>query len=280
MSDPVLSHSLEQQLYMERQSDLQDNSTVTDDTVGLPPVTYMANVIANQLLERGRVMFGRRSDANCILKVGEKKYYVHVQMLAARSPTFRRIFDDMIANDAWGRFSDSEGSSEDNLEELDPSGDEMEACDDARAYEQWRVDHRDIEDMNAKLHRLGLKGSLLFNKDDDKGEHGDTSQDSDDTDGYLPELSVDFRDPEGSYFEELLRWVYTGEDERWLCFFTPENYRSILENILRLNIVNKQVLDICLAYEARTSPDQKLRGVAIDLLSSHSHMDLDEADLT
>ena len=38
----------------------------------------------------------------------------------------------MIANDAWGRLSDSDGSSEDNLEELDPSGDEMEACDDGK----------------------------------------------------------------------------------------------------------------------------------------------------
>ena len=77
----------------------------------------------------------------------------------------------------------------------------------ARAYEQWRVDPRDIEGLNAKLHRLGLKGSLPSNEYDDKGEHGDTSEDSDDTDGYLPELSVDFQDPEGSYFEELLRWV-------------------------------------------------------------------------
>ncbi|KAF9962803.1 hypothetical protein BGZ70_007879 [Mortierella alpina] len=279
MSDPLLSHFHEQRLDTEKQNDLEDNNPVTDNTVGLPPVTYMANVIASQLLERGRVMFGRRSDANCILKVGERKYYVHVQMLAARSPTFRRIFDDMIANDAWGRLSNSDGSSEDYLGELDPSSDDMEACDDARAYKQWRVDHCDIEDMNVKLHRLGLRDSLLFNEDDDKGEHGDTSEDSDDTDGCLPELSVDFRDPEGSHFEELLRWIYTGEDERWLRFFTPENYRSILENILRLNMVSKQVLDICLAYEAHTSPDQKVRGVAVDLLSSHSHMDLDEADL-
>lgn len=48
---------------------------------------------------------------------------------------------------------------------------------------------------------------------------------------------------------------------------------------MRLNIVSRQVVDLCLAYEARTSPDQKLRGLAVDLLSSHSHTDLEEADL-
>ncbi|KAF9939430.1 hypothetical protein BGZ67_009555 [Mortierella alpina] len=150
----------------------------------------------------------------------------------------------------------------------------------ARAYRQWRVGHCALEDLNVKLRRLGLRDSLLFNEDDGSEEHEDTSDDSDDTDNCLPELSVDFRDPEGSHFEELLRWVYTGEDERWLRFFTPENYRSILENILRLNIVNRQVLDLCLAYEARTSPDQKLRGMAVELLSSHLYLDLHEADLT
>ncbi|KAG0199477.1 hypothetical protein BGX28_007275, partial [Mortierella sp. GBA30] len=52
------------------------------DNIGLPPVTYMANVIASRLLEDGERMFGRRKDASCILIVGERKYYVHVQMLA------------------------------------------------------------------------------------------------------------------------------------------------------------------------------------------------------
>lgn len=77
----------------------------------------------------------------------------------------------------------------------------------ASAYRQWRVDPCGIEDLNVELRRLGLRDSLLFNEVNDSGEHDDTSDDGDDTDGHLPELSVDFRDPEGSHFEELLRWV-------------------------------------------------------------------------
>ncbi|KAF9428428.1 hypothetical protein BGZ94_002411, partial [Podila epigama] len=50
----------------------------------LPPVTYLANKIASQLLQSGRGarMFNRKIDADCILNVGQRRYYVHVQMLA------------------------------------------------------------------------------------------------------------------------------------------------------------------------------------------------------
>ncbi|KAG0290923.1 hypothetical protein BGZ96_005644 [Linnemannia gamsii] len=69
-------------------------------------------------------MFGRRSDANCVLKVGNERYFVHVQMLASRSPTFRRIFDEMIAKEAWGECFDADlssegGASHDQLDEDD-----------------------------------------------------------------------------------------------------------------------------------------------------------------
>lgn len=47
-----------------------------------PPVSYMAYIIASRLLPMGAAMFNRRSDANCVLCVGEKRFYVHVQMLA------------------------------------------------------------------------------------------------------------------------------------------------------------------------------------------------------
>ncbi|KAG0281878.1 hypothetical protein BGZ95_007936 [Linnemannia exigua] len=79
---------------------------------GQPPVTYMASLIAQQLLRVGESMFNRRADANCILKVGDDRYFVHVQMLASRSPTFRRIFDEMIAQEAWGKSADADISSE------------------------------------------------------------------------------------------------------------------------------------------------------------------------
>ncbi|KAK3838642.1 MAG: hypothetical protein JOS17DRAFT_300901 [Linnemannia elongata] len=51
-------------------------------TEGQPPVTYMASLIAHQLLQVGASMFGRQADANCVLKVGNDRYFVHVQMLA------------------------------------------------------------------------------------------------------------------------------------------------------------------------------------------------------
>ncbi|KAK3843545.1 MAG: hypothetical protein J3R72DRAFT_104827 [Linnemannia gamsii] len=73
------------------------SSTTGTDTMssspgpeGQPPVTYMASLIAQQLLRVGESMFNRRADANCVLKVGNDRYFVHVQMLAvsARGPYF------------------------------------------------------------------------------------------------------------------------------------------------------------------------------------------------
>ncbi|KAG0326883.1 hypothetical protein BG000_001209, partial [Podila horticola] len=57
------------------------SSTLARD---LPPATYLANKIASQLLQSGEgsQMFDRRSDADCVLNVGQRRYYVHVQMLA------------------------------------------------------------------------------------------------------------------------------------------------------------------------------------------------------
>ncbi|KAG0212953.1 hypothetical protein BGX33_003225 [Mortierella sp. NVP41] len=113
--------------------------------------------------------------------------------------------------------------------------------------------------------------------DDREGSEGAESDgedarsiDSEGTDGGLPELSVTFADPEGSHFEELLYWLYTGNSNRWIQFFTPENYGSILQNILHLNIVTNAVLDICLVFEASTSPELGLRGMARAILCAPS----------
>ncbi|KAF9994396.1 hypothetical protein BGZ65_009980 [Modicella reniformis] len=72
-----------------------------NDQFGAPNVDYVADVIAESLLPFGHDLFGRKSDANCILNVDDQHYYVHVQLLAARSPTFRYIFDNMIREGAW-----------------------------------------------------------------------------------------------------------------------------------------------------------------------------------
>jgi hypothetical protein len=63
-------------------SNNDNSSSDSSANIGLPPVTYMARLIAAELLKTGASMFGRREDANCVLKVGTRKYYVHVQMLA------------------------------------------------------------------------------------------------------------------------------------------------------------------------------------------------------
>ncbi|KAK3838641.1 MAG: hypothetical protein JOS17DRAFT_730801 [Linnemannia elongata] len=99
----------------------------------------------------------------------------------------------------------------------------------------------------------------------DDGEDGE-SDSSVGTDGSLPELAVTFADPEGSHFKELLYWLYTGDSNRWIQFFTPENYGAILQNILHLNIVTREVLDICKMFESRTPPELGLRGMALSLL--------------
>ncbi|KAG0254139.1 hypothetical protein BG011_005928 [Mortierella polycephala] len=78
----------------------------------------------------------------------------------------------------------------------------------------------------------------------------------------LPELKISLTDPVGSRFEELLYWIYTDNGPRWLASFTPHNYDSILANILKLNIITTDVLEICRAFEASTSPDLGLYGRA------------------
>ncbi|KAF9176435.1 hypothetical protein BGZ50_000698 [Haplosporangium sp. Z 11] len=88
--------------------------------------------------------------------------------------------------------------------------------------------------------------------------HGDDSN----LEEELPELKISLTDPVGSRFEELLYWIYTDNGPRWLASFTPHNYDSILANILKLNIITPDVLEICRAFEASTSPDLGLHGRA------------------
>ncbi|KAG0376069.1 hypothetical protein BGX24_008333 [Mortierella sp. AD032] len=330
---------------------------------GQPPVTYMASLIAQQLLRVGESMFNRRADANCVLKVGNDRYFVHVQMLASRSPTFRRIFDEMIAQEAWGKSVDADISSEGGasygqLDEddelasyssdysyqdsvnmsgedhaLEWDGDESMLDDNSTTSASQRRFHRrrrarsasqelaledpslllhampyqlgssdstralTMERLNAQVHQLHVRddsspqyemkrgtcdesSGLVSEEKQDEGrsDEGAEASDGEDarstisngTDGGLPELSVTFVDPKGTHFKELLYWLYTGDGNRWIRFFTPENYGSILQNILHLNIVTSAVLEICMVFEATTAPELGLRGMALSVLCGPS----------
>jgi hypothetical protein len=46
------------------------------------PAAYIAHYFAKDLLPEGHKMFQRESDADCILCVGQERYFVHVSMLA------------------------------------------------------------------------------------------------------------------------------------------------------------------------------------------------------
>ncbi|KAG0274623.1 hypothetical protein BGZ95_009596 [Linnemannia exigua] len=59
-------------------------------------------MVFERLLPEGPMMYGRKSDANCILRVGQRRYFVHVQILCSRSSTFNRIINEMMVNQAWG----------------------------------------------------------------------------------------------------------------------------------------------------------------------------------
>ncbi|KAG0298638.1 hypothetical protein BGZ97_003995 [Linnemannia gamsii] len=97
--------------------------------------------------------------------------------------------------------------------------------------------------------------------DDDDDEDEDESEEEDEEDGEaeeqqvaveekdLPLLTIPIVDPEGSRFDELLYWIYTNNSERWLTHFTPQNYESILKNIVYLNMTTPEVLAICHAFE-------------------------------
>ncbi|KAF9575870.1 hypothetical protein EC968_001253 [Mortierella alpina] len=237
-----------------------------------PPVNYMAYVIASRLLPMGAAMFNRRSDANCVLCVGEKRFYVHVQMLASRSPTLRRIFDEMIAHEAWGAESENPSlylDHDDNANELsdsimpqnnetifdhcvqnevidtdmdeDMAGDEGGQQDDAGFSNSGAVSECDME---VTWTRISDAHPSLYS------HTGSPLENSYASDSLLPELCIALDDPEGDHIEELLYWLYTDDGPRWKASFNKGDYESILKNILRLDIVSPAVLSICKEFEA------------------------------
>ncbi|KAF8980424.1 hypothetical protein BGZ46_004209 [Entomortierella lignicola] len=205
-------------------SSSQEGNEESDDKTSTPPVAYVAYKVASMLLPHGKKMFGDKPSANCILRTGSLKFYVHVPLLAttlikfilSRSPTFLSIFGDMIAKEAWGPIEDEE---EDRNEASDMEIDEVRPDDE--------VEQDDEDDMDNE-------------EDYDGEEEGDED---------MPVLDIDLADPEGSRFEELLRWIYTDNGVEWEKCFTVQNYQLILENIFFLNIGTSKVLEICSRFE-------------------------------
>ncbi|GJJ75914.1 hypothetical protein EMPS_08272 [Entomortierella parvispora] len=232
-----------------------------------PPVSYIAQKWAEILVPHGKTLFGQQDTANCILTVGKSRYFVHWQMLWCRSPTFRRIFDDMTASGVWGSSfgsvadCDNESLGDGREAMLDRLSKELALSTRQSQNEYSHNDdaHNDHSGQDQQNPHSGI--SAQSNISDQIQETPSLSSSSNEDDS-LPELSVALSDPEGSRFEELLYWLYTDDSERWRASFSPQNYSTILENILHLNIASPQVLEICEIYERTTSPILGLHGLA------------------
>ncbi|KAF9984646.1 hypothetical protein BGZ75_003776 [Mortierella antarctica] len=209
--------------------------------------------------------------------------------MVSRSPTFRRIFDDMIAHQAWGAegenpslyldqddddvygFSDSAEAQngeaildhcvrdeiKDTDMERDMGGDEEgQEVSDSSNNSSMVSDC----DMEATWTRFSDTHPLLHSHTDSQPE------DNYGSDGLLPELCVALDDPEGGHIEELLYWLYTDDGPRWKASFNKGDYESILKNIRHLDIVSPAVLAICKDFEASTA-GSRVRGRAEKVLS-------------
>ncbi|KAG0032690.1 hypothetical protein BGZ82_006438 [Podila clonocystis] len=212
-----------------------------------------------------------------------------VECRESRSPTFRRIFDEMIENKAWGDLTDDF-----SRQEQSQSGDDMSYSSGGSVQEdENQIDPQQSPPVSphersipCSVDQLGqsIQHSLHLMSDDlppetstedyDDEERDPDMYDDDDEnsnpdsemDRYLPELTINLADPEASHFDELLYYLYTGDGPRWQVFFRPDNYIYILQNIAHLNMLTMHVLDICVAFEQTTPPEMQLRGLALQLL--------------
>ncbi|KAF9203174.1 hypothetical protein BGZ49_006690 [Haplosporangium sp. Z 27] len=242
----------------------KDEDEDDDPYSGVPPA-YAAYKVASILLPHGPTMFGDKSSANCILWTGTLKHYVHVPMLVSRSATFRSIFDDMLAKEAWGPIDDEDDDDDESDMEIDEN--QAEGSD---HHSQSGSVHQEMEKSDSELEDWEEVEKVEENEDEDM----DVYEDEDDEDDEMPVLSIDLADPEGSCFGELLRWVidddddyggtviYTDDGKEWVKCFTPQNYHSILENICFLNINTPEVLEICKTFE-QTDPSSQGKAEAM-----------------
>ncbi|KAF9112701.1 hypothetical protein BGX27_002922 [Mortierella sp. AM989] len=229
----------------------------SDDELATPPSTYAAHRIATWLLPHGLDLFEHRSSANCILRTGTLMFYVHVPMLASRSPTLRGIFDEMIKTGAFDEYDSEDSDGDDDDEDSDMTSD------DTHARESQTHQHGELLDQE-----MQLSDSVMENSDGEKDipHSGDSDREDDDgNDDGLPELTLELADPEGSCFRELLKFLYTGNGQEWVQCFTADNYGSILQNICYLNIRTPEVVQVCRQFEASV-PGSGLQGKAEDFM--------------
>ncbi|CAG8553878.1 9899_t:CDS:2 [Paraglomus brasilianum] len=80
--------------------------------------------------------------------------------------------------------------------------------------------------------------------DDPRGEYVS------DENGRWLRVLVNVHEPSRSRIDELLYWIYTGNDERWLRnAFTPKNYALIAENVRILGL-DAEAMAVCTRYKA------------------------------
>ncbi|KAG0199457.1 hypothetical protein BGX28_007281 [Mortierella sp. GBA30] len=211
-------------------------------------------------------------------------------MLASRSPTFRLIFDEMIANGAWGSVNEalylpdedgdlgfsepkemciSTGESSDGQERDEDQGLGYNSyTQEADVYVDECKDENegDHQHVNGILYSHGNIEAVWRSKletDLNQSAHSHVAPELSeryDVDGSLPKLTLDLEGPDDGHVDELLYWLYTDNAPRWLASFTTSNYENILRNILLLNIVTPQVLQVCRDFEASIDPGSGLRG--------------------
>ncbi|KAF9350437.1 hypothetical protein BGX26_011386, partial [Mortierella sp. AD094] len=172
----------------------------SDEELGLPPSNYAADKVSKLLLPIGLTLLGKKASANCILRTGPLKFYVHVPMLASRSPTFRGIFDEMIEKGAWGPRDD--GSSDGGS---DGCGDDSDM--DTNDAQHEGPSDQEMQESEDSDEEMSDSGSDEDEDEDDDDDDDDEAEDGDEDEDDMPVLNIDLADPVGSCFEELLRWV-------------------------------------------------------------------------
>ncbi|KAG0042550.1 hypothetical protein BGZ83_000335 [Gryganskiella cystojenkinii] len=253
-------------------SQIADNSSADNDKS--PPASYVVSCIADILICEGELMFGRKHDADCLLIVGRHHYYVHMYLLACRSLTLRRIFVDMLVNGAWEdiatphhRYLVDGGYfhiPEDLLVTMMSRTEEDHPLLEQERRSQDQVPWSPIVRKDALGH-----DQHFSSEDDDEDDDDDDIRKNHLTEQLLPRLTLGLTDPDGDHVKALLHWIYTNNTKSWLTSFTPENYLSILENIVHLHIASQDVLKICEKFEETTNTSLGLRGAAMSTLEPY-----------
>ncbi|KAF8926571.1 hypothetical protein BGZ58_011072 [Dissophora ornata] len=199
---------------------------------------------------------------------GEDKVLKGQDQSLSRGPTGNHQEGLRVLNVTWRKRRTKSKQGQDQRRDYGRSGDDVDDVEEEGGDDDYGADYDhdldlpEISDpyMDADDDECDEYGELE-EKDEEEDEEEDEEDSADDDDDY-PELIMDFADPEGSRFKELLYWLYTDDGPRWLDSFTPQNYEDILKNIVTLCILTPTVLSICQTFEESTNPNLGLRGLA------------------